>query len=77
MRSSGMLDTMQRQGVDLLRREYFPRVMSGIFAVWMLAIVSCVHLAAPRVCHHLRFHPVGAARLHARGGADLQSGRGP
>jgi phospholipid/cholesterol/gamma-HCH transport system permease protein len=42
MRSSGMLDTMQRQGVDLLRREYFPRVMSGIFAVWMLAIVSCV-----------------------------------
>ncbi|PVX37330.1 phospholipid/cholesterol/gamma-HCH transport system permease protein [Janthinobacterium sp. 78] len=42
MRSSGMLDTMQHQGVDLLRREYFPRVMSGIFAVWMLAIVSCV-----------------------------------
>ncbi|MGK5022591.1 MlaE family ABC transporter permease [Janthinobacterium sp. LB2P10] len=42
MRASGMLDTMQRQGVDLMRREYFPRVMSGIFAVWMLAIVSCV-----------------------------------
>src|SRR5450830_73749 len=42
MRASGVLDTMQRQGKDLLRGEYFPRVMSGIFAVWMLAIVSCV-----------------------------------
>ena len=42
MRSTGALDALQKQNVDLLRREYFPRVMSGIFAVWMLAIFSCV-----------------------------------
>ncbi|CDG83864.1 MlaE family ABC transporter permease [Janthinobacterium agaricidamnosum] len=42
LRASGALTTLQRQGADLLRREFFPRVMSGIFAVWMLAAVSCV-----------------------------------
>lgn len=33
---------MRRHGPDLLRREYFPRVLAGVFAVWMLAAVSCV-----------------------------------
>lgn len=42
MRSNGLLDKLRQQGRDLLRGEYFPRVMSGIFAVWMLAIASCV-----------------------------------
>ena len=42
MRSNGLLDKLRQQGTDLLRGEYFPRVMSGIFAVWMLAIASCV-----------------------------------
>lgn len=42
LRARGALDTLQSQGADLLRREFFPRVVSGIFAVWMLAAVSCV-----------------------------------
>ncbi len=28
--------------MTLLRREYFPRVGAGVFAVWLLAAVSCV-----------------------------------
>jgi len=36
------LDMLQRQGADPLRREFFPRVLAGVFAVWMLAAVSCV-----------------------------------
>ncbi|MDC8756166.1 ABC transporter permease [Janthinobacterium sp. hw3] len=42
MRASGALDALQRQGADLLHREFFPRVAAGVFAVWMLAAVSCV-----------------------------------
>jgi phospholipid/cholesterol/gamma-HCH transport system permease protein len=42
LRVQGALDDMRRQGLDLLRREFFPRVLAGVFAVWMLAAVSCV-----------------------------------
>ncbi len=42
LRARGALDALQRQGADLLRREFLPRVAAGVFAVWMLAAVSCV-----------------------------------
>ncbi|MEC5160411.1 MULTISPECIES: MlaE family ABC transporter permease [unclassified Janthinobacterium] len=42
LRARGTLDAMQREGADLLHREFFPRVAAGVFAVWMLAAVSCV-----------------------------------
>ncbi|MFC3378091.1 MlaE family ABC transporter permease [Rugamonas sp. CCM 8940] len=32
----------QASGMALLRGEYFPRVAAGVFAVWLLAAVSCV-----------------------------------
>lgn len=42
LRARGALETLRRQGIDLLRREFFPRVAAGVFATWMLAAVSCV-----------------------------------
>ena len=41
LRERGTLDALQRQGASLLRQEFFPRVAAGMFAVWMLAAVSC------------------------------------
>lgn len=42
MRARGDLHALQRQGIDPIRREFFPRAVAGIFSVWMLAAVSCV-----------------------------------
>lgn len=42
LRERGALDRLQSQGARLLHQEYFPRVAAGVFAVWMLAAVSCV-----------------------------------
>lgn len=42
LRARGTLDALQGDGADLLHREFFPRVAAGVFAVWMLAAVSCV-----------------------------------
>ena len=42
LRASGALDALRRQGVDPLRREFLPRVLAGLFAVWLLAAVTCV-----------------------------------
>jgi phospholipid/cholesterol/gamma-HCH transport system permease protein len=42
LRAAGALDKLQREGADLLHREFFPRVAAGVFAVWMLAAVSCM-----------------------------------
>lgn len=42
LRALGTLDALQRQGVDPVRREFLPRVLAGLFSVWLLAAVSCV-----------------------------------
>lgn len=41
MRAQGTLDALQRQGIDPIRHEFLPRVLSGVFSVWMLGAVSC------------------------------------
>ena len=42
MRASGALDALRRQGIDPVRREFLPRVLAGLFSVWLLAAVTCV-----------------------------------
>lgn len=42
LRALGALDLLQRQGSDPLRREFLPRVVAGMFSVWLLAALSCV-----------------------------------
>ncbi len=42
MRAQGALDALQRQGIDPIRHEFFPRVLAGVFSVWMLGAVSCI-----------------------------------
>ncbi|WP_025916996.1 ABC transporter permease [Herminiimonas sp. CN] len=42
MRAQGGLDALQRQGIDPIRREFLPRVLAGVFSVWMLGAVSCL-----------------------------------
>jgi phospholipid/cholesterol/gamma-HCH transport system permease protein len=42
LRSLGTLDELVHQGVDPVRREFLPRVLAGLFSVWLLAAVSCV-----------------------------------
>ena len=41
LRKSGALESMRRRGVSPLEREVLPRVLAGMFAVVMLAAVSC------------------------------------
>ena len=41
LRKSGALESMRRRGVSPLEREVLPRVLAGMFAVIMLAAVSC------------------------------------
>ncbi|MBI1889906.1 MAG: ABC transporter permease [Burkholderiales bacterium] len=42
LRVQGTLDALRRQGTDIIRQEFLPRVQAGVFAVWMLGAVSCV-----------------------------------
>jgi phospholipid/cholesterol/gamma-HCH transport system permease protein len=42
LRAGGALAAMEREGVDVVRREFLPRVLAGLFSVWLLAAVSCV-----------------------------------
>lgn len=42
MRARGGLDALQRQGIDPIRQEFLPRVLAGMFSVWMLGAVSCI-----------------------------------
>lgn len=42
MRAQGALDALQRQGIEPVRHEFLPRVLAGIFSVWMLGAVSCI-----------------------------------
>jgi phospholipid/cholesterol/gamma-HCH transport system permease protein len=42
MRARGEFDALARRGIDPLQREVLPRVVAGVFAVLMLAVVSCV-----------------------------------
>jgi phospholipid/cholesterol/gamma-HCH transport system permease protein len=42
MHARGEFAALQRAGTDPLRHELLPRVLAGIFAVLMLAAVSCV-----------------------------------
>ena len=42
MRTRGDLAALQSQGIDPVRREFFPRALAGMFSVLMLAAVSCV-----------------------------------
>lgn len=42
MRAQGALEELRRQQIDPIRREFLPRVLSGVFSVWMLGAVSCI-----------------------------------
>ncbi|WP_366932141.1 ABC transporter permease [Ottowia sp.] len=42
LRRAGDFEAMRRQGIDPLGREVLPRVLGGVFAVLLLAAVSCV-----------------------------------
>ena len=42
MRSRGELTALARQGIDPLAQEVLPRVLAGMFAVTLLATVSCL-----------------------------------
>ncbi len=42
MRSRGEFEALKGQDIDPLRHEVLPRTLAGIFAMWMLASVSCV-----------------------------------
>lgn len=42
LRARGELTALQDQGIDPIRREFFPRAVAGMFSVWILAAVSCV-----------------------------------
>lgn len=41
-RARGEFDALARQGIDPLSREVLPRLLAGMFAVLLLAAVSCV-----------------------------------
>ncbi len=42
LRTRGVLEQERQAGVDPIRHEFLPRVLAGVFSVWMLAAVSCV-----------------------------------
>ena len=42
LRRDGGFERLRRQGIDPLSHEMLPRVLGGIFAVLLLALVSCV-----------------------------------
>ena len=42
LRANGTLAALTRQGIDPIRREALPRVVAGVFLVWLLVSVSCV-----------------------------------
>ncbi|MFT5644517.1 MAG: phospholipid/cholesterol/gamma-HCH transport system permease protein [Janthinobacterium sp.] len=42
LRASGAFKDLPRQGISTLQREFLPRVLAGLFSVWLLAAVSCV-----------------------------------
>jgi phospholipid/cholesterol/gamma-HCH transport system permease protein len=42
MRARGDFDALQRQGIDPLGLEFLPRILAGMFSVFMLVAVSCV-----------------------------------
>src|SRR5512140_3813392 len=42
LRARGGLAALTGQGIDPIRREALPRVLAGMFLVWLLASVSCV-----------------------------------
>jgi phospholipid/cholesterol/gamma-HCH transport system permease protein len=42
MHARGEFDPQRHPGTDPLRHELLPRVVAGVFAVWMLATLSCV-----------------------------------
>ncbi|AZP12583.1 MlaE family ABC transporter permease [Undibacterium parvum] len=42
MSNQGRFIQMRRLGQDPLQQEFFPRVLAGVFCVWMLGALSCV-----------------------------------
>ena len=42
LRARGELNTLTEHGIDPIRREALPRVVAGVFLVWMLVSVSCI-----------------------------------
>ena len=42
LRARGELNALAEHGIDPIRREALPRVLAGIFLVWMLVSVSCI-----------------------------------
>lgn len=42
MRAQGDLDVLASEWIDPIRHEFLPRVLAGVFSVWMLGAVSCI-----------------------------------
>ena len=42
LRAQGALEVLRGQGMDPVRYEFLPRVLAGMFSVWMLGAVSCI-----------------------------------
>ena len=42
LRAQGALQTLRGHGIDPVRQEFMPRVLAGVFSVWMLGAVSCI-----------------------------------
>jgi phospholipid/cholesterol/gamma-HCH transport system permease protein len=42
LRVLGTFEALKRDGIDPVRSAFFPRVVAGLFSVWLLAAVSCV-----------------------------------
>lgn len=42
MRAQGALKALRLKGIDPIRQEFLPRVLAGVFSVWMLGAVSCL-----------------------------------
>lgn len=42
LRAQGALEAQREAGLNPVQHEFLPRVLAGVFAVWMLAAVSCI-----------------------------------
>lgn len=42
MSAQGRFETLRLQGINPISEEFLPRVLAGVFCVWMLGAVSCI-----------------------------------
>jgi phospholipid/cholesterol/gamma-HCH transport system permease protein len=42
MYTRGAFSALRQQGIDPIQHEFLPRVLAGVFSMWMLGAVSCI-----------------------------------